>query len=148
LRRIAHPRLRRPVRARSRSSISRFPLHGHPVGRLRAAWPDVHIHVRGDSGFGVPLMYGVCQELRLSYTFGIGMNSRLRDLSEDLLRRAVAAFEETGEPQRLFVADHYQAGSWSSPRPIVIKAEAHAQGTNRRAVVTNRTGWEVLPQAV
>src|SRR5579885_2049080 len=118
------------------------------VGRLRAVWPDVHIHVRGDSGFGVPSMYGAGQELRLSYTFGIGMNSRLRDLSDDLLRRAVAAFEETGEPQRLFVADHYQAGSWSSPRPSVIKAEAHAQGTNRRAVVTNRPGWEVLPPAV
>ena len=49
------------------------------VERLRAVWPDVHIHVRADSGFGVPLMYNVCQELRLSYTFGIGMNSRLRD---------------------------------------------------------------------
>jgi hypothetical protein len=24
------------------------------VGRLRAVWPDVHIHVRGDSGLGVP----------------------------------------------------------------------------------------------
>jgi hypothetical protein len=118
------------------------------VGRLRAAWPDVQIHVRGDSGFGVPSMYDACRELRLSYTFGIGMNSRLRDLSDDLLSRAVAAFEETGEPQRLFFADHYQAGTWAGPQPIVIKAEAHPQGTNRRAVVTNRPGWEVLPQAV
>ncbi len=25
--------------------------------RLRKAWPDVHVHVRGDSGFGVPWMY-------------------------------------------------------------------------------------------
>jgi hypothetical protein len=118
------------------------------VGRLRAAWPDVHIHVRGDSGFGVPLMYDVCQELRTSYTLGIGMNSRLRELSDDLLQRAVAAFEETGEPQRLFLADQYQAASWPSPQPIVIKAEAHARGTNRRAVVTNRPGWEALPRAV
>ena len=36
------------------------------VGRLRAVWPDVHIHVRADSGFGVPLIYKVCEELRLS----------------------------------------------------------------------------------
>ena len=33
-------------------------------------------------------------------------------------------------------------------QPIVIKVEAHAQGTNRRAVVTNRPGWEALPSAV
>ena len=66
------------------------------VGRLRAVWPDVHIHVRGDSGLGVPLMYDVCRELGLSYTFGIGMNSRLRDLSDDLLKEAVADYERTG----------------------------------------------------
>jgi hypothetical protein len=118
------------------------------VGRLRAVWPDVHIHVRADSGFGVPLMYNVCQELRLSYTFGIGMNSRLRELSDDLLKQAVKDFEQTKKPQRLFLAVRYQAGTWKAAQPIVIKVEAHAQGTNRRAVVTNRPGWEVLPSAV
>ena len=118
------------------------------VGRLRAVWPDVHIHVRADSGFGVPLMYDVSKELRLSHTFGIGMNSRLRELSDDLLKTAVENFEKTGQPQRLCLADRYQAGSWPAPQTIVIKVEVHAQGTNRRAVVTNRPGWEVLPSAV
>jgi Transposase DDE domain group 1 len=66
------------------------------MGRLRAAWPDVRVHVRGDSGLGVPRMYGVCRELRLTYTFGIGMNPRLRVLSDDLLKEAVAAYERTG----------------------------------------------------
>src|SRR5215217_316373 len=56
--------------------------------RLRAVWPDVHVHVRGDSGLGVPLMYDVCRELRLSYTFGIGRNSKLRALSDALLAEA------------------------------------------------------------
>ncbi len=118
------------------------------VGRLRAVWPDVRIHARADCGFGVPMMYDVCRELRLSYTFGIGMNSRLRELSDDLLKQAVKDFEETREPQRLFLADRYQAGTWSAAQPIVIKVEVHARGTNRRAVVTNRPGWEVLPSAV
>jgi hypothetical protein len=108
------------------------------VARLRAAWPDVHIHVRADSGFGVPLMYDVCRELRLSYTFGIGMNSLLRELSDDLLKQAVKDFERTEQPQRLFLALRYQAGTWADEQPIVIKVEAHAEGTNRRAVVTNR----------
>lgn len=31
---------------------------------------------------------------------------------------------------------------------MVIKVEVHAQGTNRRAVVTNRPGCRVLPRAV
>jgi len=118
------------------------------VARLRAAWPDVHIQVRGDSGLGVPRMYIVCRELGLSYTFGIGMNSRLRDLSEGLLKEAVEEYEKTGQPQRRFLATHYRAGSWAAAQTIVIKVEAHAQGTNRRAVVTNRPGWHVLPSAV
>jgi len=118
------------------------------AGRLRALWPDVHIHVRADSGFGVPLMYKVCQELRLSYTFGIGMNSVLRELSDELLKQAVKDFEQTKKPQRLFLAVRYQAKSWAEEQPIVIKVEAHAQGTNRRAVVTNRPGWEAMPAAI
>jgi len=83
------------------------------VGRLRAVWPEVHIHVRGDSGLGVPRMYVVCRELRLSYTFGIGMNSRLRDLSEGLLKEAVEEYEKTGQPQRQFLAVHYRAQTWA-----------------------------------
>jgi Transposase DDE domain group 1 len=118
------------------------------VGRLRAAWPDVHIHVRGDSGLGVPRMYDVCRELRLSYTFGFGMNARLEVLSEDLLKRAVADYEETGVPQRLFLAVRYRARSWPADQPIVIKVEVDAEGINRRAVVTNRPGWEAMPAAV
>src|SRR5271155_1388673 len=64
------------------------------AGGRPALGPDVHIHVRADSGFGVPLMYKVCQELRLSYTFGIGMNSVLREPSDDLLKQAVKDFEQ------------------------------------------------------
>ncbi|MBV8609824.1 MAG: IS1380 family transposase [Singulisphaera sp.] len=118
------------------------------MGRLRAAWPDVHVHVRGDSGLGVPLMYDVCRELRLSDSFGIGMNSKLRALSEAVLEEAVAAYERTGQPQRSFLSLDDQAESWPAAQPVVIKVEAHAQGTNRRAVVTNRAGCAVLPQAV
>jgi hypothetical protein len=118
------------------------------MGRLRAVWPDVQVHVRGDSGLGVPRMYQACQELRLSYTFGIGMNPRLQAMSADLLKEAVEQYEQTGQFQRSFLLVEYQAESWPAPQSVVIKVEAHAQGTNRRAVVTNRPGCGILPQAV
>jgi hypothetical protein len=117
------------------------------VERLRAAWPDVEIHVRADSGFGVPAMYNVCEELGLTYTFGLGMNARLKRASDELLTQAVTQYEQTGQPQRLFLGLGYQADSWDHERYVVVKAEAHAQGTNRRAVVTNRPGAAILPQA-
>lgn len=117
------------------------------IGRFRAVWPDVLIDVRGDSGFGTPLMYKTCDDLRVTFTIGIGMNPRLKKLSENLLEQAVKAFAETQKSQRLFLPVEYQADSWPAPRPVVIKVEANSQGTNRRAVVTNRLGWSVEPQA-
>jgi hypothetical protein len=117
------------------------------VGRFRAVWPDVHISVRADSGFGTPLVYKICDDLGVTFTVGIGMNARLKKLSEEVLDQALKTFAETQEPQRLFLPVEYQADSWPAPRPVVIKIETNAQGTNRRAVVTNRPGWFVEPQA-
>jgi len=119
----------------------------HLVRRLRRAWPDVHIHVRGDCGYGVPWMYAVCERLGIDYTFGIGGNPALKRHSEALLAQARAQFAATHEPQRLFAGFWYQAGTWDRPRWVVAKAEAHAQGTNRRFIVTNRPGARTLPPA-
>jgi DDE family transposase len=119
----------------------------HLVQRLRQAWPGVHIRIRGDAGFGVPKMYHVCERLGLEYLFGLASNNVLKERSETLLQRAVDAFAETGTPQRLFDAFWYQAGSWPAPRWVVVKAEAHAPGTNRRFIVSNRPGARVVPEA-
>jgi hypothetical protein len=119
----------------------------YAMHRLREAWPDVHVHLRGDSGFGTPTMYDACEQLNIQYTLGIGMNARLKRLSDSLLGQAISQWEATGQPQRLFTAVWYRADSWPAPRWVVIKCEANAQGTNRRAVVTNRAGALVLPGA-
>jgi len=59
----------------------------------------------------------------------------------------VASFEASGQPQRLFDAFWYRAGTWLAPRWVIVKAEANAQGTNRRFIVTNRSGSRILPEA-
>jgi hypothetical protein len=117
------------------------------VRRLRQVWPGVRIHLRGDSGFGVPAMYAICEQLEIDYTLGLGMNARLKQLSDPLLHEAVARWEASGQAQRLFTATWYRAESWPAQRWVVLKCEANAQGTNRRAVVTNRAGACVLPGA-
>jgi hypothetical protein len=117
------------------------------VEALRAQNPDVRIHLRADSGYATPSFYLACERLNIDYTIGLGMNSVLKRQSEGLLEQAVRQFEQTGQPQRLFTAFWYQADSWAAPRWVIVKCEAHAQGTNRRAIVTNRLGARVLPQA-
>jgi len=116
------------------------------VNRLRAAWPDVVIHVRGDAGFGVPWMYAACERLQLLYTFGLATNAVLKRATAALLQQAVEQFEETGECQRLFDQFLYRAGSWKNPRRVIIKAECNPVGTNLRFVVTNRPGATLLPE--
>jgi hypothetical protein len=118
------------------------------IAKVRQRWPDVDIEVRGDSGFGVPKMYEVCERLNVWYTFGFQMNPRVKAASDELLETAIAEFTRTGEKQRLFTVFPYQADSWDRERPVIVKAECHAGGTNRRAVVTNRPGAMIVPQGV
>jgi Transposase DDE domain group 1 len=117
------------------------------VRRLRQAWPDVELLIRGDAGFGVPWMYDACEPRELLYTFGLAANKVLQRRTEPLLAEAVRRFAETGVPQRLFDGFWYRAQGWPFPRWVVVKAEANAQGTNRRFVVSNRPGARVLPEA-
>jgi hypothetical protein len=117
------------------------------VTRLRTAWPGVRIRVRGDCGFGNPTMYEVSERLDVIYTYGLSTNAVLQRESDELLAEAVRRWERDHEPQRLFAGFWYRAGSWSEPRWVVVKAEAHAQGTNRRFVVTNRSGARLHAEA-
>lgn len=128
------------------------------VKRLRARWPDVVIHIRGDSGFGMPWMLNMSQRLGVDYSYGLAANAVLKRLSDGLLKQAEAAYEAdrqqakqegrtTPPTRRLFDAFWYKAESWPYPRWVIVKAEANAQGSNRRFVVTNRPGACVLPEA-
>ncbi|HIC35170.1 MAG TPA: IS1380 family transposase [Gammaproteobacteria bacterium] len=117
------------------------------VHALRERFPDVPIHLRADSGYASPGFYECCEELRIDYSIGIGMNPVLKRESEVLLNEALEKYEKTGKNQRLFTMINYQAKTWSQPRRVVLKCEVNSKGTNRRAIVTNRPGAEVLPGA-
>lgn len=107
------------------------------VNALRAARPEVKIHVRGDAGFGVPWMYQVCEDNGLSYTFGFSANPRLKALAQSPLDEAVQRYKRSKQKQRLFMTFAYRAESWDRDRAVVAKAECHAAGTNLRFVVTS-----------
>jgi hypothetical protein len=88
----------------------------------------------------------------------LATNAVLKRLSDRLLEQAVAAYEMDRQQalqerrslpptRRLFDAFWYRAGSWPYPRWVIVKAEANAQGSNRRFVITNRPGAQVLPEA-
>ncbi len=114
------------------------------VGALRAAWPEVLILIRGDSGLATPAVYEFCEAEGLLYAFGYGSNHVLQERTASALQDLATyyAFYQHREPavQRFEVLEDYQAEGWSRPRRIVAKIEINRHGVNRRFVVTNLSG--------
>lgn len=114
------------------------------LGKLRQAWPNVLILVRGDTGFAVPDMYEFCEAEGLLYCFGYGSNQVLKKRTDPWLADLQLYYDcyRHREPhvQRFETIEDYQADSWSRPRRIIAKLEIMPQGVNRRFVVTNMSG--------
>jgi hypothetical protein len=114
------------------------------VEALRAAWPEVLILVRGDTGLAVPELYAYCEREGLLYAFGYSSNAVLKERTAQAvsdLETYYACYQHR-EPhvQRFEVLEDYQAESWSRPRRIVAKIEINRHGTNRRFTITNLSG--------
>jgi hypothetical protein len=114
------------------------------VTKLRAAWPDVIILVRGDTGLAVPDLYEYCESEGLLYALGFGSNAVLKERTDCWLSDLETYYHwySYREPhvQRFEAFEDYQADGWSRPRRIVAKLEINRCGTNRRFVVTNMSG--------
>ena len=110
------------------------------VKKMRKRWPDVEIVIRGDAGFCVPRLYKFCEQNGLGYVFGLITNATLKSLHGPLLEKAEALYGQTREKVRLLDEVGYRALRWNRFRRVIMKAEAMAQGLNRRFVVTNLEG--------
>jgi hypothetical protein len=109
------------------------------VRRIRAAWPDVAIVVRADSGFCRDYLMRWCEANRVDFVFGLAKNQRLLRVIGRHMQEAKEAFGRTGQPARLFHEFEYRTHkSWSRSRRVIGKAE-HLAGdkANPRFVVTS-----------
>ena len=108
----------------------------------------MRIHVRGDAGFGVPAMYAACEQLDVRLHVRLRHEPRLKKISENTAGNGGRSGSRPPASRNgCSAAFWYKADSWPAQRWVVVKCEANAQGTNRRAVVTNRPGAFVLPEA-
>ena len=108
------------------------------VKRLRQAWPDTLVLLRGDSHFAYPeVMQWIEAQADLSYVTGLTSNAVLQTLARDVVEQAKRAYERDGGKITRFHSTRYQAGTWSRARRVVIKVEVSDQGVNTRFVVTD-----------
>jgi hypothetical protein len=106
--------------------------------RLRHAWPDTCIIVRGDSHFAYPeVMQWMEAQANLSYVTGLTSNAVLQKLAHEVVEQAKGAYGRDGGKITRFHSTHYQATTWSCSRRVVIKVEVSDQGVNTRFVVTD-----------
>ena len=105
--------------------------------RLKRAWPQVQIILRGDAGFSLPELIRLCERSSVKYAFGLSSNAVLKRKISYLLELARLQYLRTQEKARLFDDVYYAAGSWPSPRRVIMKAEWLEKGANPRFLVTN-----------
>ncbi len=110
------------------------------VRRLRAAWPEVEITIRADSGFCRWRLMRWCDAHGIGYILGLAKNPVLERAARDEIERAERQFRRTGQPQRIFGSFAYAAARWDRRRRVIVKAEHTAQGKNPRFVVANVPG--------
>lgn len=115
------------------------------VDYIRQHWPTVKITIRGDSGFCRWRWMRWCEKQGVFYILGLARNQVLERRIDRLMKKAEAAFEATGDKQRLFGETKYAAKTWDRERRVIIKAERLPAGPNSRFVVTNLRG---RPQAL
>jgi hypothetical protein len=109
------------------------------VEKLREAWPEVRIIVRGDSGFCRDEIMSYCEHSEnLDYVLGLAKNSRLTKRIEAEMTQAQQIHQSTQKAARVFKDFRYRTRhSWSCERRVVGKAEYLAKGENPRFIVTS-----------
>src|SRR3954452_8225658 len=80
--------------------------------KLRRAWPEVRITIRGDSGFCRWRLMRWCDSHGIGYVLGLARNPALQRAAGDEIVRAERQSHRTGEAQRIFGSFAYAAASW------------------------------------
>jgi hypothetical protein len=119
------------------------------VNQIRAAWPQVKIIVRADSGFCRNELMSWCESHGVDYVLGMARNKRLRRIIGREMQEATEQWNQTGKPMRVFTEFDYQVHKtkkrgWDRARRVVAKAE-HIDGKeNPRFIITSlsREAWE------
>jgi hypothetical protein len=110
------------------------------IERLRQAWPDVAIVVRGDSGFCRQRLMRWCERHRVGYVLGMARNARLEAIVSMAELALAEQYAVSGVKQREIGEFTYAAHSWDRERRVITRLEYGAQGNNPRFVVTNVQG--------
>ena len=119
------------------------------VVALRRRFPQLHIRLRGDSGFCRDALLVWCELNGMKYVFGLARNAVLeRKLAPALQKAKTLSEAQGGTAARVFMELTYRAQSWHAARWVVGKAEWTQGEANPRFIITNENPDSFQAQAL
>lgn len=107
------------------------------IKRIRQAWPEVGIILRGDSHYSGPEVLEFCEARDLKYVLGVAPNEAFLDHVRRQRQTARRQWEVVRQPVKFYGEFPHRAQTWSKARRIVFKVEHNEKGAAVRFVVTN-----------
>lgn len=111
------------------------------VKKIRQAWPEVGILLRGDSYYACPAVFDFCEETDIKYILGFKPLSPLVRQVKPLVEEVALRSEREKQPVKMFTETDYKAKSWPKRRRVIAKVEYNFLGPNTRFIITNLEHW-------
>jgi len=107
------------------------------VKKIREAYPEMEIIIRGDSGFSCAPFYQLADDMNLKFTLGLSSNEVLKRKVARAEKAVSHLFVSKQEKHQHFMSYIYQAASWHKPQQCYAKVESTGKGLNIRHIVSN-----------
>ena len=111
------------------------------VKKIRQAWPEVGIILRGDSYYACPAVFDFCEETDMKYVLGFKPLAPLVRQVKPFVEEVALRSEREKQPVKMFTETDYKAKSWKKTRRVIAKIEYNTLGSNTRFIITNLEHW-------
>lgn len=105
--------------------------------KIRAAYPDMKIIIRADSGFSCPAFYKLADKFDLFYAICQGSNQVLKRKVagvEDIIKNI---YVERNRKHQYFISFDYKAETWDKKQTCYSKIESTGKSSNTRHIISN-----------
>ena len=98
------------------------------VKKIRQAWPELGILIRGDSYYRAPAVYDFCDHQDIKNILGFKPYKPLLQDAGNLMTQARELSEHSDIPIKIYGELSYQAKPWPKAKRIICKAEYNDKG--------------------
>ncbi len=107
------------------------------VQKIRAAYPQLKIIIRADSGFSCPAFYHLADQFELGFVMGQASNEVLKRKVKRAEKAVGHLYVREGIKHQHFISHTYKAKSWPKAQQCYSKVESTGKGLNVRHIVSN-----------